>query len=153
MPFDPDNPPDAYHPQDTDALRFDLTTLRGVANLSARSAIAQHTTKKLRSKILVKTLLSMIGFSIAAVLLSSELLLNDSYKVFGIAAAAIAAVSVLEVIRSSFLVHEMRTLKQESHHTSVAEDVIAGDILRENELEGERAGTEENDEFPDILAK
>jgi chromosome segregation ATPase len=151
VPFDPDNPPAPFHPQDADALRFDLTTLRDVANHSARSAIAQHTSEQMRGKILVKTLLSVIGFSIAAVTLSSELWLNVSYKAFGIAAAAIAAISVLEVIRSTLLVHEMGTLKQESLHNSAVEDVFAEDICEENELEGELDGTAENNELADIL--
>ena len=86
----------------------------------------------------------MVGFIIAAVMLSSELWLDVSYKVFGLADAAIEAVSVLEVIRSTLLVHEMRTFKRESLHHSVAEDVddVVADVIvehvcEENELEGE----------------
>lgn len=100
---DSTDPPQPKHQQDKEAARANLNSLREVANLSARSAIAKHTGKQLRGKALLKFVLSGTAFAVAAVLLTSRLWATGNYTLYGWAALSIGIVMAIELARSTRL--------------------------------------------------
>jgi len=97
------------HQQDRDAVLADLALMRSVANRSARTAIATSTWKRLRGKLFVKSVLAVISLTIATVLLTGKLWGTVSYTSFGWASLAIGAITAVELINSTLLLHRLNS--------------------------------------------
>ena len=60
------------HPQDKDAVRNDLASLRTVANQAARSAVLRHTKRKLRTHSMIKVGCAAASFMTAGMVFSTH---------------------------------------------------------------------------------
>jgi len=94
-------PPQPKYQQNKEAVRANLNSLREVANLSARSAIATHTGKQLRGKVLVKVILATASFGVAGALLTSRLWSSTSYTFYGSVALGIGCVMAVDLVAST----------------------------------------------------
>ncbi|MCA9054826.1 MAG: hypothetical protein KDA75_13385, partial [Planctomycetaceae bacterium] len=90
-------------------MRANIDSMREIANLSARSAVAVHYSRKLAVTYQVKLILTIVGGVIAAVLLSAEFWTSNSYWVPGICSLVVTLISGLELVRTSI---QMRRVKQ-----------------------------------------
>jgi|GEM_PF-2167048 hypothetical protein len=100
------------HSLDKDATRADMRSLRELANLSARTALATHATKEMRGKMLISSLLTVVAFTVAAVLFTGKLWGPMSYEATGWAAALVGVIMAAELIRSTLLVHRVKSTGQ-----------------------------------------
>jgi hypothetical protein len=89
------------HQQDKDAVRANLNSLREVANLSARTAIARHSGKQLKDKLLVKLLLTTACFVVGLVLLTSKWWGHGAYATYGWGALGLGIVTGMEMLARS----------------------------------------------------
>ncbi len=94
-------PPQPRHQQDKEAARANLNSLREVANMSARTAIATHTGKQLRGKVLLKCLLAGSSFVVSAALLSGSQWGFPGYTLHGWGALAVGGIMAVELARST----------------------------------------------------
>ena len=108
------DPPQPRHQQNKEAARADLNSLREVANLSARSAIATHTGKQLRGKALIKCILSAVAFGVGAVLLTGNIWGSRSYTAYGFAALAIGGIMGLDLLLATLGFVRTKTSLNES---------------------------------------
>ncbi len=100
-----ESPSQPRHLQDKQVVRSEMNSLREMANLSTRTAIADHASKRLRGTIFVKSALAVISFSVAAVLLTGEVWGTVSYETTGWAAMVLEAIMAIELARSTLLIH------------------------------------------------
>ncbi|MBT6487248.1 MAG: hypothetical protein HOK71_21575, partial [Planctomycetaceae bacterium] len=100
------------HSLDKDATRADMRSLRELANLSARTALATHATKEMRGKMFVSSLLTVVAFTVAAVLFTGKLWGPMSYEATGWAAALVGVIMAAELMRSTLLVHRVKSTGQ-----------------------------------------
>ena len=66
----------------------------------------------MRGKILISSLLTVVAFTVAAVLFTGELWGPMSYQATGWAAALVGAIMATELIRSTLLVHRVKSTGQ-----------------------------------------
>lgn len=99
-------PPEPKYRQDHAAVRANIDSLREVANLSARTAIASYTWKQLKGTILAKGTLLLVFVVLSAVLLSSPWWSNKEYGISGWIALAAAIVMGWELRRSVHLLYQ-----------------------------------------------
>jgi hypothetical protein len=105
---DPGEPPKPIsetpvHPQDKDAVRSDLSSLREVANQAARSAVLTHAKRKLRNHSLIK-----IG-STAAAFLTATFVFSGSIpatSMIGWAAVAIGGIMLVDLVHWTYFAHK-----------------------------------------------
>jgi len=100
---------------DKEAVRAHILSLREVANLSARTAIAKHSSKMKRSLLMVKGLLLVASASVAALLLTSETWGSISYVPLGWSTLAISVVVVIEIVRSTVSSHRINRARKEAY--------------------------------------
>ena len=100
------------HWQDKDATRASLNSLREQANLSACSAIATHASKELRDKVLLKSLLMIVAFTVVGVMLTSKVWGSTSYHATGWAAAVVGLIMAGELARLRLLTHRKKSVEE-----------------------------------------
>ena len=88
---------------DKDAVRRDMDSFRELANMSARSAVAKHSSKKIRIKLLLNLILAVTSFGLALVLLVTSLVTDKAYFVYAILSALVGVMTGFELLRSSVL--------------------------------------------------
>lgn len=103
--MEPVGTPEPKHRQDHAAVRANIDSLREVANLSARTAIASYTWKQLKGTILAKGMLFLVFAGLAVVLLSSPWWSVRTYGISGFVALAAAIVMGWELRRSIALLY------------------------------------------------
>lgn len=116
-------PPWASKPRshvDRDSVRADLASLRQVANLSARSAIAAYTWKRLRGTILLKSLLMFVSFILAGVLLSDRFW-GVTFAATGWAAAAVGGVMAVTLARTLLLLYDVIPARERAESDELAD--------------------------------
>jgi hypothetical protein len=99
---------------DKEAVRAHILSLREVANLSARTAIAKHSSKMKLSFLMMKGLLLVASATLAALLLTSETWGTISYVPLGRAAMAICAVVGIELVRSTLFAHRAKRARKDA---------------------------------------
>jgi hypothetical protein len=109
------------HRQDKDAVRAHLASMREVANLTARTAIARHTWRKHRSMLAVKFTLATFAFAFAFVLALTGLFGSKSYGVFVWSSIAVGCVMLLELARSVVKIRRAKSRKQMFSQASESE--------------------------------
>ena len=100
------------HLQDKDAVRAKLASMREVANLSARSAIARHSWRRTRGMLMVKIILTVISLGCALLLASAEMLGTQSYRPLSWGAALIGVVMIFELVRAAIIAQRMQSLNK-----------------------------------------
>lgn len=105
---------------DKQAARANMDSLRELANLSARSAVAKHTWKKVRGEVFVKTALAIAGWVVTAALFTSPWWRGESYRSYAILAGAVSLVMSIDLIRAMLQI--MRRAKFTNNRGGAAED-------------------------------
>jgi len=91
------------HPQNKEAVRSDLDSLRQVANQAARSAVMKHAKRKLRSHSLIKISCAAASFLVAGVVLSSSIPAN---ALFGWVAFGIGTIMLVDLAHWTYVTHK-----------------------------------------------
>ena len=98
-------------PEEKEALRAHLDSFRELANISARTAVAKHESKKLRTVVQVKVVLTTISVGLTAALASAHLIGNISYLPYTIAAAVVSAVMGGDTMRTLLTFYRWRSIE------------------------------------------
>jgi hypothetical protein len=109
------------HRQDKDAVRAHLASMREVANLTARTAIARHTWRKHRSMLAVKFTLAAVSFAFAFVLGVTGLFGGGSYGIYVWSSIAVGCVMVLELGRTMMQLRRAKSRKSMFSQSSESE--------------------------------
>ncbi len=88
-------------------IRENLNSMREIANLSARSAVAKHHARKLQLSYQIKTVVTVVGGVISAVLLTAELWTDMSYRMLGLCTLAITLISGIELARTTLILRRL----------------------------------------------
>lgn len=111
---------------DKDAVRAHLHSLREVANLSARSAISRHASRKMRGVLFFRSALTLAIFAIAALLLSSEWWAPRSLVAYGWGASSVGVVALLEWLRLLYGRRRAVSFEPRAKGVSATTDSAAG---------------------------
>lgn len=101
-------PPTPITTVDKDDVRRKMNSFREIANFSARSAVAKHSMKRLRTKIMINTLLTVVSFTVFVVLGTASLWTNTTYYAYAIFAGVTACVTGYELHKTTLMMHGMR---------------------------------------------
>jgi hypothetical protein len=82
------------------ARRLAMTSLRDVANQSARNALTEHTQRKLSRKMWVDGGLSIIALGLGGTYLTSDFTQPVSWSTYGWVAIVIGAIALIEMFRT-----------------------------------------------------
>jgi|GEM_PF-6154857 len=110
----------AKHQIDKQSVRADLQSMRELANISARSAIAQHSTKRLKLSICLKLILTTSSFFLGVAIL---FLTSEGFHISAIlqaGAVSIGTIALLELLRTITKAH--RAFLSNSDQPSEDED-------------------------------
>lgn len=97
---------------DKDAVRRDMDSFRELANMSARSAVAKHSSKKIRIKLLLNLVLAVVSFGLSMVLFVTSLVTDKAYFTYAILSALVGVMTGFELLRSSVLAKRSRVVKK-----------------------------------------
>lgn len=100
------SPPRPCHPHDMAKARVRLMSLREVANMSARATISAHVKKRFWENAILKLVLIVQSVLTAMAFWNNGLFGFARNPVIGWAAAAIGAVTLVELIRSTIMIHD-----------------------------------------------
>ena len=106
---------------DAQEVRAGIDSLRHVANLSARTAVASHSWKRDRSLIFLRALLMLAAFAVAGVLLIGPLSPEGRFANQGYAALFIAIVAGADFARTTWRIYSLNSLRKTSER-----DVASG---------------------------
>jgi hypothetical protein len=113
------------HRQDRDAVRANLASMREVANLSARTAIAKHTWRKNRSMLAVKLTLSIASFAFAFIIGVAGVFGTTSYRWHAFGSFLVGCVMTAELVRT---ILRLRNAKERKRST--AQSMTRGAMLQ-----------------------
>jgi hypothetical protein len=82
------------------ARRMAMTSLREVANQSARNALAEHTQRKLKRKMWIDGSLACISMGLGGAFLSQNFDQPLSWKTYGGVAVIIGVIAIVEMFRT-----------------------------------------------------
>jgi len=95
------NKTDDRHAKNRDlARRMAMTSLREVANQSARNALAEHTQRKLKRKMWIDGSLACISMGLGGAFLSQNFDQGLSWKTYGGVAVIIGVIAIVEMFRT-----------------------------------------------------
>ena len=95
------NHSDDRHAKNRDlARRMAMTSLREVANQSARNALAEHTQRKLKRKMWIDGSLACISMGLGGAFLSQNFEQQMSWKTYGGVAVVIGVIAIVEMFRT-----------------------------------------------------
>ncbi len=110
----PTTPSEPKHKLDHDEVKARRDSLRELANFSARTAVAKHTTLQMQSQLKLKFGLTFASFIVAAMLLTSQYWGDVSYFTAGIVMSAVSGMIGLELVRSLLFVKRINKVDGES---------------------------------------
>ncbi len=96
----PSRPPRRLDPRELAHLRANLDSMRQIANLSARSAVARHYAQKLEISLKIKVWLTIVAALVSLVLFSAKSWGRNSYDWQAFAAFQITLIASLELVRT-----------------------------------------------------
>jgi hypothetical protein len=96
---------------DKDQLRANLDSFRELANISARSAVAKHESKKLHTVVQFKFVMLAIAVGLSLALWAAHLMNRGSYLPYAIAASVAAAVMAGEVVRTLLAFYRWKSVE------------------------------------------
>lgn len=105
---------------DKQAARANMDSLRELANLSARNAVAKHTWKKVRGEVFVKTGLAVVGWVVTGALYTSPWWRGESYQSYAVLAGIVALVMSVDLVRAMLQI--MRRAKFANNRGGAVED-------------------------------
>ena len=85
--------------------------MREVANMSARTALNTHASKRIRDSIGVKCMLTIASAGLSAMFFMSPRWSRFSFETFGWMTSAVTCVLLCEILRSSFKVNRLKVIK------------------------------------------
>lgn len=91
---------------DKDSIRENITSIREIANLSARQTLANYQLKRSRNGLVTMSLLAMAFGAVAVALLTSELWSDVSFVKYAWAAVAISGFAASEYYRTVGEIHK-----------------------------------------------
>jgi hypothetical protein len=139
--------------KDAQEVRAGIDSLRQVANLSARTAVAKHTWKRTRSLIYVRAGLTLLAFGLGAFLLLWPLPDRENFLVSGYAALFIGIIAGGDFLRTWWLVHSSESLRRKSERSVVAQlpnRVAAATGVAEDYSTGVNPASSESDAKMDL---
>jgi hypothetical protein len=83
-----------------DVLRANLDSFRELANMSARTAVAQHASKRLWSTIQLKVAVTGVGLAVTATLIAAEVMGIGTFLVWTTIAGLITFGALVELVRT-----------------------------------------------------
>jgi hypothetical protein len=90
-------------------MRANIDSMRQIANLSARSAVAQHFAGKLAVAFRVKQTLTVVAAMLSGFLLSAELWTKANYRLPGLCSLVVTFICGIELLRT---IIQMRRVRQ-----------------------------------------
>ena len=98
-------------PEEKESLRAHLDSFRELANISARTAVAKHESKKLRTVIQVKAVLTTISIGLTAALGSAHLIGEVSYIPYVIAAGVVSLIMGGDLLRTLLTLYHWKSIE------------------------------------------
>jgi peptidoglycan hydrolase CwlO-like protein len=124
----PTAPPKSIAPEERVALRANIDSFRELANASARSAVAKHESKKLRTMVQIKVALAIIAGGLTVLLFIANSVGRVSYGVYTLAAAFATVVMVFDLARTVLAFYRWKSV--ESAATWDGESELSSENLR-----------------------
>ncbi|MCC7419943.1 MAG: hypothetical protein IT428_06670, partial [Planctomycetaceae bacterium] len=103
--------PEPLHKPNRDAIRASIHSLRQVANLNARTALAKHSGQQARSTLQLKATLAFVAVGLASSLLVPGLLGSMGLRAYGWALIGVGLVATTEVLMTMRRIRSARTSK------------------------------------------
>lgn len=107
----PAAPPKSIAPEEKVALRANIDSFRELANASARSAVAKHESKKLRTMVQIKVALAIIAGGLTVVLFVANSIGRISYGVYTLAAAFATVVMAFDLARTVLAFYRWKSVE------------------------------------------
>jgi hypothetical protein len=104
-------PPKSIAPEEREALRANIDSFRELANASARSAVAKHESKKLRTMVQIKVVLTIVAAALTVVLFTANSLGRVSYAWYVLASALAAVVMGFDLARTVLAFYRWKSVE------------------------------------------
>jgi hypothetical protein len=104
-------PPKSIAPEEKEALRANIDSFRELANASARSAVAKHESKKLRTMVQIKVVLTIIAAALTVVLFLANSLGRVSYGLYVLASGLAAVVMAFDLARTVLAFYRWKSVE------------------------------------------
>lgn len=101
--------PEPLHKPNRDAIRASIHSLRQVANLNARTALAKHSGQQARSTLQLKATLAFVAVGLATILLVPGLLGSMGLRAYGWALVGVGLVATAEILMTMRRIREARS--------------------------------------------
>lgn len=131
-------------PQDKDAIRAGMASMRELANQTARSAIARHSAKKLRGMLAAKVVLTALSLGMAGVLLTAPLWAGTSYLTIGLGTLVIGLLIAGDLGRTIYGIR-----KNQAVVGAFASEVVDEDSIEAEYLPIRKPSVAEDEELPE----
>ncbi|MCA9069180.1 MAG: hypothetical protein KDA84_09670, partial [Planctomycetaceae bacterium] len=102
-------------------LRADINSFRELANMSARTAVAKHSWKKLRGQICAKAALTALSYGVSGTLISGILGPRFSYPIIGGVIAAVGTVLGFNVVKTTMKLVNLKSGGKKTEGISISE--------------------------------
>jgi hypothetical protein len=107
----PSAPPKTIAPEEREALRANIDSFRELANASARSAVAKHESKKLRTMVQIKVVLTIVAAALTVVLFTANSLGRVSYGWYVLASGLAAVVMIFDLARTVIAFYRWKSVE------------------------------------------
>jgi DNA repair exonuclease SbcCD ATPase subunit len=108
-PAAPAHVPEPLHKPNRDAIRASIHSLRQVANLNARTALAKHSGQQARSTLQLKATLAFVAVGLATILLVPGLLGSMGLRAYGWALVGVGLVASAEILMTMRRIRKARS--------------------------------------------
>ena len=127
-------------PPDKELLRANLDSFRELANISARSAVAKHESKKLHSVVQFKLIMLAMSVGLCLALWAANLMNRGSYVPYAVAAGIASLVMAAEVGRTLLAFYRWKSVESIGQWDDEDDEpTVAGDALSETPADDEQA--------------
>jgi len=120
------------------AQRMAITSLREVANMSARTAVAEHSKRKLKNKMWRDGVFAVIAFVMGGVYLLGDFAAAISWKTYGWIALVVGVVAIIEMLRTYIRWRRTNSLKKAVAAKSASLDERVDRFAHSEESEAHR---------------
>ncbi len=144
--------PRPLHPERKQALRANMDSMREVANLSARSALATHSWKRFRGALLAKIVICIVCFATAGVMFVGRLLGWFESSLIPWTTASIGCIMLIELMNSALNTQRRtKAVRQTAPRTTMLSDTTteisdtSQDESEDSDEKPEESATRESD--------
>lgn len=122
----PSAPPKSIAPEERVALRANIDSFRELANASARSAVAKHESKKLRTMVQIKVALAIIAGGLTVLLFVANSVGRVSYGTYALASAFATVVMTFDLARTVLAFYRWKSVESAAVWDGEADDSPEG---------------------------